>query len=95
MPEIYNEEGKLIATIHDPVGFSQLLDTVEELLQDYSLFQFPMRGLIPNLRLHVDQNTIDNATNAAQLLQALRRRFGDERDGLYPVGFPPPDDQGA
>jgi hypothetical protein len=88
MAEIYNEEGKLIATIHDPLAFSQWLDNFERLLEDYSPLQSPMRKLIPHLIFAVDQNTIDIAANAARLLRELRRNLGDDRDGLYPADIP-------
>lgn len=88
MTEVFTEEGKLIATIHDPMAFAQLLDKFEVLLQDYSPLQAPLKNLIPHLKFLVDQNTIDSAVEAASSLRELRRRLGDERDDLYPVDIP-------
>lgn len=88
MSEIYDEDGKLIATIHDPVAFAQLLDKFEKFLHYYSPAQSPLKALIPHLKLFVDQNTINLAKEAARLLRELRREFGDNREGLYPVDIP-------
>jgi hypothetical protein len=86
MTEIHNREGKLIATIHDPEAFAQLVDEFEELLKRYRVITCPLSRL-PNFASLVGQSAIDDAITAAENLEQMRRQFGDTHDNLYPSKF--------
>jgi hypothetical protein len=85
--EIRSKDDRLIATIHDPSAFAELLDDFEHLLQRYSFVKSPLREIIPHLEQRVDLNIIHMASEAADQLRELRKRCGDTRDNLYPIDF--------
>ncbi len=88
MVDVHNKEGKIIATIHNPEAFAQLLDEFEQALRDYSVISSPFTRIVPDLSSLVGQDAVDQAKSAAGTLEQIRLRFGDTRTNRYPIEFP-------
>jgi len=81
MIEVRDPDGKLLATIHDPEGFARLLDTFEEQTRRYIVLTPPQGIGI----FGANQNYLDVMIDNANTLRAIRARFGDTREHLYPL----------
>ena len=87
MIELYDQNNKLIATIHDEVAFSQLLDTFEENTRLYKRLALP--DDLGNASIYgVNQALLDTLMHAAKLLRDIRKQLGDPRNNLYPSEMP-------
>ncbi len=88
MIEVRNSQGEIIAIIHDPEAFAQLLDEFEKAFNEYGLMAHPVTRLIENVNYLVGPHMIDNAIYSTAVLEMIRQQLGDIRSDLYPTDFP-------